>query len=153
MGPDGEDAVLLLVDAAAGVGNGDDVIEFLGDVGWDYDVVPHGFQGLMSEQGVGPPGGLVGFFQVGVVLHAEVVYTEGQELPVESCLSDVDGWFVLGVSADLGVGGSEAGSVGAGMDGVSSWLVLVLVGGRLGGQEVFGEAERLPGDKSVGDEA
>jgi len=33
VGLDREDAVLLLVDAAAGVGDGDDVVELLADVG------------------------------------------------------------------------------------------------------------------------
>ena len=48
VGLDSQDAVLLLVDAAAGVGDGDDVVELLGDVGGDDDVVSPGLEDFVS---------------------------------------------------------------------------------------------------------
>ena len=39
-------------------------------------MVTDGFQSLVTEESIGPLLGLVGFFEIGVILHTEVVNTE-----------------------------------------------------------------------------
>ena len=134
IGLDGEDSILLLRDSAAGVGDFDDVVKLLADVGGDNKSCLSCLGLLGAEKGVGSLLGLLGFFEVGVILHGQVINTKGEEWPIERCLSDVDGGFVLGVSADLGMGDGEVIGKGALKDGVESWLVLVLIARRLGGQ-------------------
>jgi len=153
VGLDGEDSILLLTNPAAGIGDLDDIEELLADVGGDDDMVAHGFQGLVPEEGIGPLLSLVGFFEVGVVLHTEVIYAQGEKVPIEGGLSNVDGGLGLGVSADLGMGDDELIGEGASQDAVGSRLVLILVGGGLAGEQVFSEAEGFPGNKFIGNKA
>jgi len=88
VGLDSLDSIVFLRDAAAGVGNLDDIEQLLADVGGDYNSCWSCLSLLSAEDGVGPLLGPGSGFKVGVIVLLQDVNGELEEVPVQGFFQD-----------------------------------------------------------------